>query len=335
MFVFVSSSCFSGCMSSLVRKKKQQKRTKAVAKAFAKAKGKGRGGGRGQRRGRGQGHGKGKGKPRNAQVPAQVQDSEVEESELADEEMQLPDGSLPPELANVLAPEPASASVLAPAVREESQSADPASVLALVDPEDPQPARPAEPASVLAPVLAPAVPEDPQPAIPASVLAAVDSQEPAEPVVPAAVVPASLAPSEAAGSTGVPRHVSPKEFSTPAVVQNLAPPNCTFVLDHKAHRFSFRFKKVPNPNVWKGVYRYPMTMSKAFTKESRESWTKALAEIHTNAWERWGLCREQKGWKISDAALVQDAGVIPNNILSEIQEEIDAMPPPVKYSKKS
>ena len=284
-------------------------------------------------------------------MPAQVQDSEVEESELGDEEMQLPDGSLPAELANAVAPEPASASVLAPAVCEEPQSADPASVLALVDPEDPQPARPAEPASVLAPdvpedpqparpvepasVVAPAVPEDPQPAIPASVLEAVDSQVPAEPVVPAAVVPASLAPSEAAGSTGVPRHVSPKEFSTPAVVQRLAPPHCTFVLDQKAHRFSFRFKKAPNPNVWKDVYRYPMTMSKAFDKESRESWTKALAEIHTNAWERWGLCREQKEWKISDAALVQVAGSIPNNILSELQEEIDIMPPRVKYSKTS
>ena len=279
-------------------------------------------------------------------------------------EMQLPDGSLPAELANVLAPEPASASVLAPAVceepqsadsasvlapagPEESQSADPASVLALVDPEDRQPARPAEPASVLAPdvpedpqparpaepasVLAPAVPEDPQPAIPASVLEAVDSQVPAEPVVPAAVVPASLAPSEAAGSAGVPRHVSPEEFSTPAVVQRLAPPHCTFVLDQKAHRFSFRFKKAPHPNVWKDVYRYPMTMSKAFDKEARESWTTALAEIHT--WERWGLC--QKEWKISDAALVQVAGCIPNNILSEIQEEIDRMPPRVKYSKTS
>ena len=194
----------------------------------------------------------------------QAQDSEVEDEDLGDEEMQLPDsdGTLPTELANVLAPEPASASVLAPAVceepqsadsasvlapavPEESQSADPASVLAFVDPEDPQPARPAEPGSVLAPVLcedpqparpaaepasvvAPAVPEGPQPAIPPGVLAAVDSQEPPEPVVPAAVVPASLAPSEAAGSTGVPRYVSPKEFSTPPVVQKLAPPNLSW-----------------------------------------------------------------------------------------------------------
>ena len=66
--------------------KEAAKKKKAVAKAFAKAKGKGHGRGRGQRRGRGRGqsHGKGKGKSRNAQVPAQVQDSEVEESELGD-----------------------------------------------------------------------------------------------------------------------------------------------------------------------------------------------------------------------------------------------------------
>ena len=37
-------------------------------------------------------------------------------------------------------------------------------------------------------------------------------KELAELVVPAAVLPASLAPSEATGSSGVPRHVSPKDF---------------------------------------------------------------------------------------------------------------------------
>ena len=339
------------CHYVIVQEKEAAKKNKALAKAVAKAKGKGRGRGRG----RGKGRGKGKGRSRNAQVPElpQVQDSEVED-ELGDEEMLLPDESMATFRANVLAPvvpedpQPAEpAHVLAPVVPEDPQPAEPAHVLAPVVPEDPQPA---EPAHVLAPVvpedpqpaepahvLAPVVPEDPQPAEPASALVSVPEdpqpaepasasvsvpEEPAEPVLPPAVAPASLAPSEAApseaaGPSGVPRYVSPKEFSTPAEVQNLAPPHCTFVLDKKAHRFSFGFKKAPNPNVWKDVHRYPLTMSRAF---KQDTWRNALLEIHTGAWERWGLAKEQKEWKISDEAHVQVPGCIPNNILESIQK---------------
>ena len=326
------------CHYVIVQEKEAAKKNKALAKAVAKAKGKGRGRGRG----RGKGRGKGKGRSRNAQVPElpQVQDSEVED-ELGDEEMLLPDESMATFRANVLAPvvpedpQPAEpAHVLAPVVPEDPQPAEPAHVLALVVPEDPQPA---EPASALVPV-----PEDPQPAEPASASVSVP-EEPAQPVLPPAVVPASLAPSEAApseaapseaaGPSGVPRYVSPKEFSTPPEVQNLAPPHCTFVLDKKAHRFSFRFKKAPNPNVWKDVYKYPLTMSRAF---KQDTWRNALLEIHTGAWERWGLAKEQKEWKISDEARVQVPGCIPNNILESIQkDEIDKLPPRVKYGSKS
>ena len=225
------------CHYILVQEKEAAKKNKALAKAVAKAKGKGSGRGRG----RGKGRGKGKGRSRNARVPElpQVQDSEVEDA-LGDEEMLLPDESMATFRASVLAtavvpqdPQPAEpAHVLAPVVPEDPQPAQPASALVSV-PEDPQPAEPAS-ASV-------SVPEDPQPAVPASASLSVP-EEPAEPVLPAAVVPASLAPSEAAPSeaaepSGVPRFVSPKEFSTPPEVQRLAPPHCTFVLDQRLMGF--------------------------------------------------------------------------------------------------
>ena len=213
-------------------------------------------------------------------------------NELGDEEMLLPDESMATFRASVLAtavPEELQsaepAHVLAPVLAQDPQPAEPAHVLAPVVPEDPQPA---EPASALVSVpedLQPAepasasvsVPEDPQPAVPASASVSVP-EEPAEPVLPAAVVPASLAPSEAARSeaaepSGVPRYVSPKEFSTPK----------------RLIGFSFRFRKAPNPNVWQDVYKYPLTMSTAFNKDT---WRDALLEIHTNA--RGGALQKSK-----------------------------------------
>lgn len=132
-----------------------------------------------------------------------------------------------------------------------------------------------------------------------------------------------------------PRHVpakAAKEFSTPPEVQGLAPPQCTFVLDKKAHRFSFRFRRLPEPNVW-NHYRYPLNMSRAFSKESRESWKRSLEEIHGAAWERWALAKEQTAFKI-DEALQQTPRHIPGNILEAIQGHISSLPPRVNYGSK-
>ena len=87
-------------------------------------------------------------------------------------------------------------------------------------------------------------------------------KEPAGPVVPeepaGPVVPASALPG------GTPRFVSGKEHQTPAIMQRLAPPFCTFALDFKAHRFSFKYRKAPSPNVWTEHFKHPMSMSKTF-----------------------------------------------------------------------
>lgn len=218
----------------------------------------------------------------------QVQEAEVED-EFEDEEMQVPDVALPTEQPA----EPASAS--APVAPAEPQPAEPANILAPVVPEELQPV---ETASVLGPV----VPEEPQPAEPASVLAPVDllfrrgfnllnlqvswrllflksfnllflqpvvPKELAELVVPAAVVPASSAPSEA--YRGWLRHVA-------------------LFMGSAGHRFCFRFKKAPDPNIWKDTYKYPISMSK---KLFNVPWRGALANsmlVPGREQEHWKLC---------------------------------------------
>jgi len=147
-------------------------------------------------------------------------------------------------------------------------------------------------------------------------------------------VSAASSSSAAPGSADPPAkhvpHMSPKEFFTPAMLQRLAPPQCTFALDQRAHRFSFKFRKAPSPNVWEDQFKYPMSMSKAFVNMP---WRDALKEVHSGAWERWNLVKEQDGFKISDHSKVKSPGCVSEDILSALEDFIASMPPPVKYGK--
>ena len=123
-------------------------------------------------------------------------------------------------------------------------------------------------------------------------------------------------------------HVSARGFYTPAFLQKLAPPHCAFILDQRAHRFTFKFKKAAN--VWKEHFKCPLQMSKAF---KTMPWRDALKEVHMGAWDRWNLVKEQAGWKISDPSRVQTPGCIPEDILEVLADFIQSMPPPVNYAK--
>ena len=123
-------------------------------------------------------------------------------------------------------------------------------------------------------------------------------------------------------------NVSPKEFHTPAFLQKLAPPHCTFYLDQRAHRFTFKFRN--EGNVWKDHYDHPLQMSKAFRSFP---WKDALKEVHRGAWDRWNLVKEQAGWKISDPSRGQTPGCIPEDIFEALADVIKSMPPHA-YAKK-
>ena len=71
-----------------------------------------------------------------------------------------------------------------------------------------------------------------------------------------------------ASRSRITNHVSARVFYTPAFLQKLAPPYCTFILDQRAHRFTFKFKK--EGNIWKDRYKFPLQMSKAFKNHALE-----------------------------------------------------------------
>ena len=129
-----------------------------------------------------------------------------------------------------------------------------------------------------------------------------------------------------ASRTRATNHGSAREFHTPPLLQKLAPPHCTCTLDHRAHRFLFKFRK--EGNVWKDHYKHPLEMSKAFINFP---WRDALTEVHRGAWDRWNVVKEEAGWKISDPSHVQTPGCIPDDMLEQLADIIQSMPRPIKY----
>ena len=263
------------------------------------------------------------------QLPqVQESDSEVEKGDAVDEEMQvpaagevtavdeemqvpdvaLPTGVLPP--ATPVSTTEATSTSVVPAMDAEQQlsvlAAGPSNVPSTTEGTEPDPSTSVSPPHAAAPVL----PEEPA--------APVVPEEPAGPVVPASALP-----------SGAPRFVSAKEHQTPAIMQRLAPPFCTFALDFKAHRFSFKYRKAPSPNVWTEHFKYPMSMSKTF---ANMPWKDALQEVHAGAWHRWSLAKDQSGWELLPAD-AQTPGVIADDLFAEMAGVIDNLPPVVTYPR--
>ena len=218
-------------------------------------------------------------------------------------------------------------------VAEDLLAAGPSNVPSTTEGTEPDPSTSVSPPHAAAPVVpeepaAPVVPEEPAaPVVPEEPAGPVVPEEPAGPVVPeepaGPVVPASALPSQA------PRFVSAKEHQTPAIMQRLAPPFCTFALDFKAHRFSFKYRKAPSPNVWTEHFKYPMSMSKTF---ANMPWKDALQEVHAGAWHRWNLAKDQSGWELLPAD-AQTPGVIADDLFAEMAGVIDNLPPVVTYPR--
>ena len=205
-------------------------------------------------------------------------------------------------------------------VAEDLLAAGPSNVPSTTEGIEPDPSTSVSPPHAAAPVVpeepaAPVVPEEPAAPV---VARPVVPEEPAGPVVPASALP-----------SGAPRFVSAKERQTPAIMQRLAPPFCTFALDFKAHRFSFKYRKAPSPNVWTEHFKYPMSMSKTFADMH---WKDALKEVHAGAWRRWNLAKDQSGWELLPAD-AQTPGCFADDLFAEMAGVIDNLPPVVNYPR--
>ena len=172
-----------------------------------------------------------------------------------------------------------------------------------------------------------AMPPEPVAMTPAEA-AASSSQADAENIAEPASSSALVAPGTPAGT----KAGNPKIYKSPEeLLKKLSPPLCTFHLDHNLHRWSSSFKlaaavheKLPFPYNQK-------TMTCSFNQQM--TWQQALKRVHD-----WNWSKFQKLLAIGAAespAVQQQPGVIPAEIIADLQESITNLPPYKKYGRKS
>ena len=337
-------------------------KAKSKAKAKAKASVKGRGKGRGRQV---KGNGKGQHVEQEEHMPPQNEDEQLEQLEMEAEDLDVsPQDQDVPMLAapEAIAPSPslpfghpdespsnvpaedvavvpaavAEAAAIPDVHMQDDVAADPEEVPAVIH-EEPPAVVPAVPAALFpeephAAVPAAAVPEEPPAAVPAeaAVPAAAAPDEPPAAVPAEAAVPAAAAPDEPpaavpapAAVRAAPRVVAARENFSPDVLARLAPPLCYIGSDVKAHRWKMKFR-VPRVE-WADRCE---SFSRAFVnKPSLE----ALKEVHFEAWDRWQLVRDDDAFRCEHP---QEPGVIPDELIPDIQAYVDLMPASVNYSRK-
>ncbi|CAE7679635.1 unnamed protein product [Symbiodinium sp. CCMP2592] len=137
---------------------------------------------------------------------------------------------------------------------------------------------------------------------------------------PAQVLPGLAQPAERASFIKV--NKSPDEL-----LGRLAPPRCTFGLNHQDRRWTSQFKF----DTSHAPYPYSQrTKSRSFAKEC--SWQEALREVHAWNWRKWSHLKNEAPLEAGDSE--QIPGQMPADVMQDLQVVVDKLPEMKKYGRK-
>lgn len=243
------------------------------------------------------------------QEQAAATNDDLEEQPCRD--LQPPDAELAP-LPPVPEAEPVAASVEAPVVDEapamEAPRADAAAPV------------------VEAPAIEPEQPEEYPDDMPLQELAD-RVRRPVQPEEDESIAePGPAAPAAPRGPAGPRVHRSPAE-----ILELLAPPGIFIRLSFNDHRFKAETASSLHSDLTLLPGHYSQ---KAFSRcfaSGNLSWQDALKQVHDYAWKKYDLFRQHGKSTAVDAP--QEPGVVAAEILTQLEPEIQGMPPPTKYGR--
>lgn len=121
-----------------------------------------------------------------------------------------------------------------------------------------------------------------------------------------------------------------KVYSSPAELFALASPvpHCMISLNCNDHRFVSKWRSGISTDAWVGDMAKP-SFSKSFEKQSQESWTNALKEVHSRVWRKWQLNRTNLPLTIEP----QEPGEVPANVVDLLKGIIENLPEKRVYSR--
>ena len=129
------------------------------------------------------------------------------------------------------------------------------------------------------------------------------------------------------------RAAAPRVRRSPAeILEQIAPPGIFIRLSFNDHRFKAETATFLQSDL--SLLDSPYSQ-KAFSKcfgRGALSWQEALTQVHDYAWKKYDLFRIHGKSDAIDSP--QEPGVIAADIFTQLEPEIQRMPPPTKYSKK-
>ena len=129
------------------------------------------------------------------------------------------------------------------------------------------------------------------------------------------------------------RAAAPRVHRSPAeILEQIAPPGIFIRLSFNDHRFKAETATFLQSDL--SLLDSPYSQ-KAFSKcfgRGALSWQEALTQVHDYAWKKYDLFRIHGKSDAIDSP--QEPGVIAADIFTQLEPEIQRMPPPTKYSKK-
>ena len=118
------------------------------------------------------------------------------------------------------------------------------------------------------------------------------------------------------------QHRSPEEL-----LSQLAPPKCTFGLNHLDHRWTSAFKVDAS-------HLLPPYSQKMMTKSfgPNVTWQSALRSVHSFNWEKWAKLRDQA--PLPPGCREQVPGQISEDVLRSLADVVAGLPPVRRDSKQ-
>ena len=135
------------------------------------------------------------------------------------------------------------------------------------------------------------------------------------------VAPVGKGPKSGGGGGG------PKVYQSPQILTRCEP-NFRFKvgLDYNAHRF---YVKCSLPlSDFLPPYDKQKSFSKSFASD-RKTWRTCLELVHHHCWSKWELVKDR--YPLAPNQIKQKPGVVPEDVLNEIEQEVNNLGPPTQY----
>lgn len=119
------------------------------------------------------------------------------------------------------------------------------------------------------------------------------------------------------------------------VLLPLSPPGCVISLNYNDHRWVSTWKIKTTPEVWIDELSNK-TYSRTFKYQDESDWLDKLRNVHSFAWEKWELARDElPELQLLPGRVSQSPGHIEQSVIDRLRSIVKDLPAPKDYSRSA